>query len=131
MSIQITINANNVAESVQLVHDLASAMSGMNPADIPTKTEVSAGKPIKRETKKSKKEPEPIPDEQIEDTANDITNDGPIPTVVELRAKAQEVGKTPEAKKAIKALLNEFGSKSISDVPEDKRAEFMTKLEEL
>lgn len=54
-----------------------------------------------------------------------------IPSVVELRAKAQEKATSVEAKKAIKALLDEFGSKSISNVPEDKRAEFMARLEEL
>ena len=54
-----------------------------------------------------------------------------IPTVVDLRAKAQEKGKTTEGKKAIKALLDEFGSKSVSDVPEEKRAAFLHKLEAL
>ena len=54
-----------------------------------------------------------------------------IPTVVELRAMAQQKGGTADGKKAIKALLNEFESKSISDVPEDKRAAFLVKLEAL
>lgn len=54
-----------------------------------------------------------------------------VPTVVELRAVAQEKGKTPEGKAAIKALLNEFGSKSVSDVPEEKRAAFLTALGKL
>lgn len=54
-----------------------------------------------------------------------------IPSVVDLRAKAQEKATSVEAKKAIKALLDEFGSKSISDVPEEKRAAFLAKLEEL
>ncbi|GEO27053.1 hypothetical protein AAC03nite_28380 [Alicyclobacillus acidoterrestris] len=52
-----------------------------------------------------------------------------IPTVVDLRAKAQEKGSTPEGKKAIKALLEEFESKSISAVPEERRAEFLARLE--
>lgn len=54
-----------------------------------------------------------------------------VPSVVDLRAKAQEKAKTAEAKKAIKALLDEFESKSISDVPEEKRVDFLAKLEEL
>lgn len=54
-----------------------------------------------------------------------------IPTVVELRAKAQEKGKNPEGKKAIKALLDKIGSKSISDIPEEKRAAFLCELEVL
>lgn len=54
-----------------------------------------------------------------------------IPTVVDLRAAAQTKGGTPEGKKAIKALLDAFGSKSISDVPEDRRTEFLQKLGEI
>ncbi|OIJ17076.1 hypothetical protein BKP37_00615 [Anaerobacillus alkalilacustris] len=54
-----------------------------------------------------------------------------VPSVVDLRAKAQEKATSPEAKKAIKALLDEFESKSISDVPEDKRVEFLARLEDL
>lgn len=53
------------------------------------------------------------------------------PSVVELRAAAQEKGKTMEGKKAIKDLLNSFESKSISDIPEAKRAAFMAALEDL
>lgn len=41
MPIQITITVETAAEAVQLVQDLASTMSGMNPSDIPAKTEVS------------------------------------------------------------------------------------------
>jgi predicted lipid-binding transport protein (Tim44 family) len=70
--------------------------------------------------------PEPEPDSE-EEPQQDSQAD--VPTVVELRAKAQEVGSTPEAKKAIKALLDKFGSKSISDIPEDKRADFMAELD--
>ena len=44
---------------------------------------------------------------------------------------AQQKGGTADGKRAIKALLNEFESKSISDVPEDKRAAFLVKLEAL
>ena len=54
-----------------------------------------------------------------------------IPTVVELRAEAQKHGQSPEGKKSIKALLNKFGSKSISDVPEDKRTAFLAGLSAL
>lgn len=56
---------------------------------------------------------------------------GSVPTVVELRAKAQEKGKTVEGKKAVKALLEKYGSKSISDVSEDQRVAFMAALEDL
>jgi len=129
MSIQITITAESAAEAKQLVQDLACTMVGMRPEEIPAKTEVSTiepkkEKPVKRGTKKH--EPEPI-----EEYREDDFSDEPIPTVVELRAKAQEIGKTPEGKKSIKELLNQFGSKSISDVTEDKRAAFLRALEAL
>lgn len=62
---------------------------------------------------------------------NTGTDNTTAPTVVELRAKAQEKGKTPEGKQAIKALLDKFNSKSISNVPEVDRAAFMAELEAL
>lgn len=57
--------------------------------------------------------------------------DEDIPSVVDLRAVAQEKGKTAEGKKAIKALLEAYESKSISTIPEEKRAAFMSDLEAL
>ena len=123
MSIQITITAESAAEAKQLIQDLADTMIGMRSEEIPEKTEVST---MKEKTLKQKtKEPE------IEESPEDDFSDEPIPTVVEIRAKAQEIGKTPEGKKAIKELLNQFESKSISDVPENKRAAFMRALEAL
>ncbi|MFB5192768.1 hypothetical protein [Alicyclobacillus fastidiosus] len=77
-------------------------------------------------------EAEGEPSGEPEDNAP--TNSAPsvdTPSVVDLRAKAQEKGATSDGKKAIKALLNEFESKSISDVPEEKRAEFLARLEDL
>ncbi|GLG01708.1 hypothetical protein Alches_17480 [Alicyclobacillus hesperidum subsp. aegles] len=65
------------------------------------------------------------------DTPAAPESSGDIPSVVELRAVAQTKGATPEGKKAIKELLNEFGSRSISEVPEDKRADFLARLEAL
>ena len=44
---------------------------------------------------------------------------------------AQLKGGTADGKRAIKALLNGFESKSISDVPEDKRTAFIVALEAL
>ena len=54
-----------------------------------------------------------------------------IPSVVDLRAVAQEKGKTAEGKKAIKVLLEAYESKSISTVPEEKRADFLKELKAL
>lgn len=121
MSIQITITANSAGEIVQLVQDLASVLPGMDPATIPPKTEVST------------LDPEPKPDKesqpQIETKQPALFEN--VPDIVELRAKAQEKGKTPEGKKAIKALLEKYGCQSISSIPEEKRASFLAELEEL
>lgn len=54
-----------------------------------------------------------------------------IPDIVTLRAAAQEKGKTVEGKAAIKSLLGQFGAKSISDVPDAQKAEFLAALEAL
>lgn len=117
MPIQITITAENAVEATQLVHDLAGAMSDMDPKDIPGKTEVSTlDKPNREELLSESK----AQAKQID-----------IPDIVDLRKVAQEKGKTPEGKKAIKALLQQFGCQSISAVPKEKRAEFLDKLEAL
>lgn len=121
MPIQITITANSAGEIVQLVQDIASVLPGMDPATIPPKTEVSTLDP----------EPEPKTGAQPQDETNQPTLFENIPDIVELRAKAQEKGKTPEGKKAIKALLEKYGCRSISTVPEEKRAEFLAELEAL
>lgn len=127
--IQITLQAANAADARQLVQDLAGTLSGMSHSDIPANTEVSATLPEtasrKQNTTQKKDESagEPIDINEVPD--------GEIPSVVDLRAKAQEVGKSPEGKKAVKALLNKFNSPSISDVPEDKRVAFMAELEKL
>lgn len=85
---------------------------------------VGAEKEINQVKQKSAVQPEPIEAAELEVVKEDIS-------VVDLRAKAQEVGKTQEAKKAIKELLTKFECKSISDIPADKRADFMKGLENL
>lgn len=54
----------------------------------------------------------------------------PVIPVEELRAKAQEKGKTA-GKEAVKALLGRYESKSLSSIPEADRAAFMAELEAL
>ena len=59
-------------------------------------------------------------------------DDAPIPDIIKLRALATEKGKaSPEGKKAVRALIEEFGCKSLSDIPENMRAAFKVRLEEL
>lgn len=82
--------------------------------------------------------PEPTPEpEPSEEKQDDVPAPQPepepddVPSVVDIRTKAQEKGSNKEVKKAIKGLLDEFGSKNITDLPEDQRAAFMVRLEQL
>lgn len=151
MPVQIIVNGENATQAIQEFAILSAAFKGQvvsastsvskEPKVEEPKSEalVSASdepKPRQRRTNTTPKKDEtpkeapattqPEPEEsQGSDKAE------AIPDVVELRAKAKEKGSTAEGKKAIKALLDEFGSKSISDVPEEKRAAFLAALEEI
>ncbi|QCT03319.1 hypothetical protein E6C60_2607 [Paenibacillus algicola] len=136
--IQITLQAANAADVQQLVHDLAGTLSGMAAYRIPEETVVSTvEKPKSRQQKSDKKEPEGKPidveaiEKELEQEATADQNSDEIPTVVELRAKAQEIGKDAKKKPAIKALLDKYDSPNISEVPEGKRIAFMAELEKL
>ncbi|KEQ22333.1 hypothetical protein [Paenibacillus tyrfis] len=128
MSVLIQINGENAGEAIKELSALAAGINGQ--ATAPAAAQEAPKAPRGRAAAKpaaAAAEEEPK-NEPAESGPGEEDEDGPIPTVVELRAKAQEVGTTPEAKKAIKALLDEFGSKSISDVPENKRHAFMSGL---
>lgn len=161
MPVQIHINGENAEETIRELSVLASHLSlsvaaaqvaassapeATKAAEKTTRSRSAAkAEPVKEtvsepidETVSTPVEPDPVsettPEEEEaadQSRSDEAVSTDPIPTVVELRAKAQEVGTTPDAKKAIKALLDEFGSKSISDVSEDKRAAFLKRLEEL
>lgn len=117
MNITLNVEASSPEE-------LKEALAGLV-ENTPASTEKT--KPTRKTQSKKKTDP---PKTEPTSTGEE-SNKEDIPTVVELRAKAQEKGETTEGKKAVKALLNEFGSKSISHVPEEKRAEFLARLEEL
>lgn len=145
MPVQIIINGENAGESIKELATLSAALTG--------KTEAVAEQPVQEEQKprqrknttpkkeepaKEESSPQPDPEESTkpeqpepEETTDNYDDGAPIPTVVELRAKAQEKGKTQEGKAAIKALLKKFESKSISEVPEAKRAAFYAELEKI
>ena len=135
MPIQIHITGESAGEAVKELSDLASHfLSDPVKEEKPKRQIRKQEEPEKQKApKESEKAEEPEESEESaeEESESSDSDDEYVPTVVELRAKAQEVGKTPEAKKAIKALLDEFGSKSISDVPEGKRAALMAALEAL
>lgn len=134
MPVQITINGADAAELIRELSALASGLTGAAPVVTPV------GEP-KKETKKTVKQEKPEPDPVKEEAPagdpaieeSDDIDSADIPTDVELRAKAQEIGKKmgAEGKQAIKELLNEFGSPNITGIPEKRRIEFMARLEAL
>ena len=66
------------------------------------------------------------------DVAAKIVEEKPVEVmaidITELRAAAKSKGTTVAGKKFIKGLLDSFGCKSISDVPEKDRLDFLEKL---
>lgn len=117
MPITITIEAADAKEVRQLVQDLADTITGMKDEDIPADTKVS-----------TLEQPEPKDDQEQAEKQESAKPEN-VPTVEEIRAKAQALG--VGKKSEIKALLDEFGVKNLSAIPEDHRAEFMSRLEEL
>ncbi|MFK7695377.1 hypothetical protein [Paenibacillus sp. HJGM_3] len=150
MSVQIHINGETALEAVQELATLAAALSGQSVASQITATvEAPKQQRTRNVTKPAQvKEPESSPVQQEEappaepdsqepdpvdpepETTDGAEDEGPIPTPVDLRAKAQEVG-ADGGRAEVKALLDKYGSKSISDIPENKRSAFMRDLESL
>jgi len=134
MNITLNIVAGSSAELQEAINGLASLGVVPGGAAAP-KSELK--KPVDKVTTQPEKptetKPEFGPDASTEDSGETPPDkvEEHIPSVVDLRAKAQEKGGTPEGKKAIKALLVKFESKSISNVPEEKRAAFMKELGEI
>ncbi|WGV57816.1 hypothetical protein QIH01_20305 [Brevibacillus brevis] len=155
MNITLNIEAANPGELQEAIVGLAGIVGFVNDGtgiQLPTNKEDgekpkrgnrAASKPDKAPTS-DQTESKPVSKEEPKneegqgdtggtdaDTDKDTGGDEDIPTVVQLRAKAQEIGKTAEGKATIKALLEKFGSKSLSDVPDEKRAVFMAELDKL
>lgn len=135
MNITLNIVAGSSAELQEAINGLAS-LAVITGGAVSPKLESEKPKRVNKVTTQTETPPETEPgvESGAAEDAGEIPTDKVeenIPTVVDLRAKAQEKGGTPEGKKAIKALLDAFGSKSISDVPEERRTEFLQKLGEI
>lgn len=137
MNITLHIEAKSPDELQEAIAGLAGIVgcSVVAPQVEPEKAKRSslAASP-KPETEKQPDPKRTVESDSSEETTKETTNnveEEVIPTVVELRAVAQAKGQTAEGKKAIKALLDEFECKSISNVPEEVRVAFMRKLEAL
>ena len=100
--ITMKFEANNAEELKQLILDAAGSLAGMKADEIES-AEVST----------------------VQKSA--VTSD--TPSIEKIRAKAQALGAGKKAE--IKALLDEFGAKNLSTLPENRRAEFLARLEEL
>ena len=131
MNITLNIEAGSSAELQEANNGLAGIVGGTVTPKL-EQEKLKRGNKVTTQTDKSP-ESKMVEVGAVEDTEENQSDnvEENIPTVVELRAEAQKHGQTPEGKKAIKTLLNKFGSKSISDVPEDKRTAFLQALGEL
>lgn len=135
MNITLNIQAETPEELVQAISGLNGVLGA--PVDTPETEKEKPSKPAGKSKPKPKPAAEKMEDEKPEekdsdneDGGNDDGGEAEPVTVEQLRAKAAEVakaGKQPD----VKALLDEFESKSISAIPEDQRADFMNRLEKL
>lgn len=134
MPVMIQITGENAGQAIEEFAALSTAFTGAANT-VTAAALVVEDKPKRQRTTKTETKPETTKEiEKVQETKEESTAEesgDEIPTVVDLRAAGQEKGKTPEGKKAIKALLDEFESKSLSEVPEDKRAEFLKRLKAL
>ena len=133
MNITLNIEAGNPIELQEAITGLAGIVGGaVVPQAQPEKTKRSNSKSEKQpDSELTEKSDTSAPEGATQGTPSEETQTKEIPNVVELRAKAQEKGGTPEGKRAIKALLDEIGSKNITDIPEEKRTAFLARLEAL
>lgn len=118
MSVQIIISGADAAESLQELSSLAAGFTGAKQVDKPITKTKKAEKPA---------ETSPVEEEDVMPGASGKQEGEKAPSVVELRAKANEV----TDKKKVKALLEDLGYKSLSDIPDEERAAFMEALGEL
>lgn len=134
MNITLNIVAGSSAELQEAINGLAS-LAVITGGSVAPKSDPEKSKRGNKVTTQTEKPPET--ELEIDAGAAEDTTGAPeteteeIPTIVELRAAAQKKGGTPEGKKAIKALLDEIGSKNLTEIPEEKRAAFIQKLGEI
>jgi hypothetical protein len=125
----LNITINIVAETPEeVLSALAKLVTVSSPA---TEKKTSRASKITETKPAPAMEEKSVQEAPVEKEATPESEPQVIPSVVELRAAAQQKGTTPEGKKAIKDLLNKYGSPSISAIPEDRRAKFLAALEAL
>ncbi len=142
MNITLNIQADNPGELQEAITGLAGITAGTvdsQPKSEKTKknsrsttklTEQPDSKPEETVDSDKTEQPDPEPETTPETTDNESEPEN-IPTIVELRAKAQEKGQTVKGKEKIKALLDKYESPNITGIPENKRVAFLAELEAL
>lgn len=129
MPVQITITGVNVAESLKELSILAAAIAGTERLETPKRQRKADKLEIAKDIAQ---ELESVENPKLEeDTENINVNEVRVPTVLELRSAANKKANTADKKEAIRALLDEFGSKGVSDIPEENRLHFLARVEEL
>ena len=122
----------HLSVEAETTEELLAAIKELTAGGVTVHTQTKPEKNPRNKPAAPAKAPEPAAD--TADPKGDDTASGEaeeIPTVEELKKAAVEKGKTLEGKVAIKKLLASFESPSISAIPEDKRAAFLTALEGL
>lgn len=132
---EFTINIQ-APELSNAINNLAAAIQG-NPSTVVISNSIPEGVNIQDAAAKTEtpltlsqeQEPEQSQDEPTTEAPKEKTD---VPTIEQLRAKAQQIGKASDNGKAsVKALLDQFGCKALSAVPEESRAAFLVELEKL
>ncbi|MGK9252394.1 hypothetical protein [Paenibacillus humicus] len=140
-NITLTITAVDAGDLNSTLQDLASLTPSAG-KPVPTPTAVGPA-PVEEKPKRGRqaaaapiKEEHAVPAESHEPEGLAEGSDGEegtgdaVPTIEELRAKASAVSKSGKQDK-VKALLESYGVAAVSKVPEEKRADFLAKLEAL
>lgn len=131
MPVQIQITGDDANQAIAEFAVLSAAFTA---TPVPNKEEAPKRTRQSRQTSPEKTEPKAETTKEPEETKpaeKESSGDENIPTDVELRAKAKEVGTTAGKKAAIKALLTEYGVSNITAVPEEQRVAFMAALEKI
>lgn len=137
MNISLNISTDSPAELKDAIIGLAGVVGFVQddtgiklPAEEkPKQQRRNTGKPSEEKPKAEQQE-EPKADPKPETGAGSSEGDEEVPDIVEVRAKAQNA-KTPEARAAVKALLEKYGAGSLSEIePGDRRA-FMADLDNI
>ncbi|MGG4196131.1 hypothetical protein ABEW50_22055 [Paenibacillus jamilae] len=134
MPVMIQITGENAGQAIEEFAALSTAFTGAVNT-VTAAAPVVEDKPKRQRTTKTVTKPETTKEtESVEEIENEASTETPgdgIPTFEDLRAVGKEKGQTADGKAAIRALLDEFESKSLSEVPDGKRTEFMKRLKAL